>query len=330
MQKKIKAIGLFSGGLDSLLAIKILQAQGIEVHAFTCVSAFFGNAEKLQSIADQNGFPLYIDDVSKEYIRIVKEPRYGYGKNMNPCVDCKIFIIQQAQKYAQKIGAQFLFTGEVLGQRPMSQQKQSLGIIQKRSGIEGFLLRPLSAKLMEETEVEKNGWVDREKLFDINGRSRARQFELAKEYDLKDYGSPAGGCLLAEKQYAQKLRDIFALKKRIFLDDIRLLKIGRYFRDKKTIIIVGRNKEENEKLQTEKKASDWLFKLKDIPGPTTLVRGPKNTKTIYTAAALTARYGKLDRGKVTVTYGKNEEQTMEIDVPTIEACDALKKNIEIC
>lgn len=329
MSKKIKAVGLFSGGLDSLLAIKVMESQGIEVHGFCCKSAFFGNTKKLKETAQKNNIHLHIKDISKEYISVAKEPRYGYGKNMNPCVDCKIFMIQQAKKYAENIGAQIIFTGEVVGQRPMSQQKKSMSIIEKKSGMEGRLLRPLSAKILPPTEAEKKGWIQREKMLDINGRGRTRQFELAKKYNLQDFESPSGGCLLTEDLYSKKLKDIFQLKKRIFLDDIRLLKIGRYFRDKKTLIIVGRNQEDNEKIETEKKTSDWIFKVEEFPGPLTLVRGPKKTHTIYTAAALTARYAKApEKAEVTISYGKNREQKMRVQVPSIEDCEKLKEDIQ--
>lgn len=325
--QKIKAVGLFSGGLDSMIAIKLIEDQGIDVEAITFKSSFFGTEETLQEIAKKNTIDLKIIDISKEYIKVVKNPKHGHGKNMNPCIDCKIFFLREAEKYARHRGAHFVFTGEVLGQRPMSQNTRALQTIHQESGLEKRLVRPLSGKLLPPTEAEENGWIDREKLLDISGRSREKQLKLAQKYNLQDYGSPSGGCLLTEKLYTDKLRDLFAFKKRIATDDVDLLKAGRYLRLQKNILIVGRNKEDNKALSQLQKKHDWLFTVKDSPSPTTLLRGPKNTKALYTAAAITAHYSKTTQNKVTLLYGEDFENEMIIPSPTEEQFEAIRKNM---
>ena len=206
---------------------------------------------------------------------MLRKPKHGYGRNLNPCVDCKIFILKKAKKYAKEIGADFIFTGEVLGERPMSQHGPALKIIAEESGLKGKLLRPLSAKLLPETVAEKKGLVDRNKLLSIQGRSRKPQFELAKEYGITAFPSPAGGCLLTCEEYSKKLRDLFENKKRISMADVALLRVGRHFRLGKNKIIVGRNEAENKFLTANKIQSDFYFELADIVGPTTLLQGPK-------------------------------------------------------
>jgi tRNA-specific 2-thiouridylase len=290
----------------------------------------FWRYRETQNTSQKNNIPLAIYDASKEYIRVIKTPRYGYGKNMNPCVDCKIFMIQQAKKYAEQIGADIIFTGEVSGQRPMSQLQESMNTIAHQTGLEGKLLRPLSAQLLAPTEAENKGWVQREKLFNIHGRGRKRQLELAHQYNIVDYETPSGGCLLTETLYSQKLKDLLHIRKRISLDDIQLLKMGRYFRDKQSIIVVGKNENDNNNIQKAKKTSDWIFEIKEYPGPTTLVRGPKTTHAIYSAAALTARYSQAPNNQsVTITYGKQQENSMDITVPSEQDCKKLTQELHI-
>lgn len=195
MKRTIRAVGLLSGGLDSMLAARLLLDQGIEVLGMTFVTPFFG-PEKAQRAAEQLGIPLEVMDITVEHFRILKAPRYGYGKGMNPCIDCHALMIRKAGKCVENGRADFVFTGEVLGQRPFSQTKPSLRAVEKESGFAGRVVRPLSALLLPETFPEKEGWLDRSRLLDLRGRSRKRQMALAELYGLRDYPTPAGGCLL--------------------------------------------------------------------------------------------------------------------------------------
>jgi tRNA-uridine 2-sulfurtransferase len=305
----VKAISLLSGGLDSILATELIRRQGIEVITFNVKTPFGipkkdGSSEATQA-AEQLKVPLKVLCVEQDYLRMLRNPKHGYGKNLNPCVDCKIFILKKAKKYAKEIGADFLFTGEVLGERPMSQHGPALKTIAEEAGLKGKLLRPLSAKLLAETVAEKKGLVDRSKLLSIQGRSRKPQFELAKEYGITTFPSPAGGCLLTCEEYSKKLQDLFDNKKHISMTDIALLRVGRHFRLGKNKIIVGRNEAENKFLTANKMRGDFFFELSDVVGPTTLLQGPKTKLAIETAAKLTASYSDAKSGEVTVKYGKD-------------------------
>ncbi|MEM4703822.1 MAG: hypothetical protein QXJ02_01975, partial [Candidatus Bathyarchaeia archaeon] len=274
--KKVKALAMLSGGLDSILATKLILEQNIDVEAINFVSPFClckkGGCGAPET-AKQLGIPLKVMNVGEEYLRIVRKPKFGYGKNMNPCIDCRIFMLKKAKQYAKKIGAAFIFTGEVLDERPMSQHMKALNLIEKEAGLEGKILRPLSAKLMKETEAEKKGLVNREKLLDIRGRSRKRQFELAKNFHIVDYPCPAGGCLLTCKEFANKLKDLFQHKKRVSIRDVQLLKVGRHFRLGENKIIVGRNEAENKTLLQMKKKQEFYFEAQGCGSPITLLQG---------------------------------------------------------
>lgn len=312
----MKALALLSGGLDSSLAIKLILDQGIEVVALNFTSPFClcnskGCGEAAR-VAEQLRVPLIAKAKGKEYLKIIRNPKHGYGKNMNPCIDCRIFILKEAKKIARQIGAKFIFTGEVLGQRPKSQHYQALRIIEKEAGLEGKLLRPLSAKLLPETEAERRGWVNRSRLLGIRGRQRKIQIELAKKYDFKEWACPAGGCLLTQKEFADKLKDLFQHKKRVSLKDINLLKMGRHFRFGGDKIIVGRNKEENKRLLGLKGKGDYFFEAPKVGSPITLLQG-KGKEAIKIAASLTARYSDSEEEFVLVNYGK-EKLNKEIKV----------------
>jgi hypothetical protein len=260
-----------------------------------------------QQAAEQLKVPLKVLCVENDYLRMLRNPKHGYGKNLNPCVDCKIFILKKAKAYAKEIGADFLFTGEVLGERPMSQHGPALKTIAQEAGLKGQLLRPLSAKMLAETEAEKKGLVDRNRLLSIQGRSRKPQFALAKEYGITVYPSPAGGCLLTCEEYAKKLRDLLENKKRATMADVALLRFGRHFRSGKNKIIVGRNEAENKFLNSNKLAGDFVFESPDIVGPVSLLQGPKTKAAIETAAKLTAFYSDAKKrgiSQVTVKYGR--------------------------
>ena len=304
---KTKALGLLSGGLDSTLAVKLLLDQGIDVEAVNFVSPFCLCASGgcgAAKVAKNLNVPLRTISVGEEYLKIVRNPKFGYGKNMNPCIDCRIFMLKEAKKYQVETGASFIFTGEVLGQRPMSQHGRTLGLIEEEAGLKGEILRPLSARLLPQTEAERNGLVDRRKLLKIQGRSRKEQLRLAKELNVTDYSCPGGGCLLTYREFATKLKDLFEHKKKVWLKDVQLLKVGRHFRFGKNKIIVGRNEAENNVLSGMKTSSDLRFEAKDTGSPTTLLQGPKTRQAIKTAAVLTAYYSDKKEGLVTVKFGQ--------------------------
>ncbi len=275
--KKIRVLLLFSGGLDSILATKVLMEQGIEVKGITFKSYFF-DAEQAKKAAKKIKLALKIVDFSKEHLKMVKNPKYGYGKAINPCIDCHILMLKKAKAVMKKEKFSFVATGEVLGERPMSQNKGALGLIEKESGLKGYLLRPLSAKLLKPTIPEKLGWVDREKLLDISGRSRKKQIALAKKYKIKKYPTPAGGCLLCDLEFSKRLRELLKIYPRCEGNDIGLLKLGRHFCFAKTKIIIGRNEEENEKIKKLKNKGDILIEMKNYPGPLTLVKNYSRLK----------------------------------------------------
>jgi tRNA U34 2-thiouridine synthase MnmA/TrmU len=307
--KRTKAVALLSGGLDSTLAVKLVLDQGIDVEAVNFVSPFClcrkGGCGALE-VAKNLNIPLKTITVGEEYLRIVRKPKFGYGKNMNPCIDCRIFMLKKAKKYAEEIGASFIFTGEVLGQRPMSQHRKTLGIIEKEAGLKGKILRPLSAKLLPPTEVEKKGLVSRETLLGIEGRSRKKQIRLAQELKVTEYSCPGGGCLLTYREFTSKLKDLFERKKRISLKDVRLLKVGRHFRFGKNKIIVGRNEAENGLLLQMKMTNDYCFEAQDTGSPITLLQGPKTRIAIKRAAELTVYYSDRKQSVVLVKFGKGE------------------------
>jgi tRNA U34 2-thiouridine synthase MnmA/TrmU len=325
---KAKALALFSGGLDSALALKLVLDQGVDVEAVNFVTPFTirkRGENPAANLAKKLGVPLKIVSLGRDYLKIVRKPRYGYGKNMNPCIDCRILMLKKAKKFAKETGAQFIFTGEVLGERPMSQSLKALKAIEEEAGLKGKILRPLSAKFLPKTEAEKKGLVDRDRLLDIRGRSRKRQLALAKEFGITEYESPAGGCLLTYKEFSAKLRDLFRHKKRISMADLELLKIGRHFRLGENKIIVGRNREENEKLLKLKNRNDYFFEAQGCGSPTTLLQGPKTRQAIEKAAQLTAYYSDQKTGKVHVKYGRGKlEKSIMVERPAGEEVQQLR------
>jgi len=260
--KKTKALVLLSGGLDSILAVKILEAQGVKIKGLGFKSYFF-NEKLAKKAARALNIPIKIIDLSKEHLNLVKKPKYGYGKGMNPCIDCHILMLKKAKQIMLKEKFDLVATGEVLGERPMSQNLKSLKLIEKKSGLKGYLLRPLSAKLLEPTIPEKKGLIERKKLLDISGRSRKRQLKLAKKFKIKSYPSPAGGCLLTDLEFSKRLKDLFEKYPRCQGNDIELLKLGRHFWQNKVKIIVGRNEEENKKIRKLAKRGDVLVEMQN-------------------------------------------------------------------
>jgi len=306
--KRRKALALLSGGLDSTLAVKLLLEQGIDVEAINFVSPFClcgrggcGASE----VAKKFQIPLKFVSVGEDYLKVVRKPKHGYGRNMNPCIDCRIFMLKKAKKYARETGAAFIFTGEVLDERPMSQHFKALKTIEEEAGLKNRVLRPLSAKVLPETLIEKRGLVDREKLLGFQGRSRKKQIELARVFSIADYPCPAGGCLLTYKEFADKVRDLFENKNRVGLKDIALLKLGRHLRYGKNKIVVGRNESENKTLLQMKSPSDYYFEVPNSGSPITILQGTKTKKAIQKAAALTAYYSDEKSPEVLVRFGKN-------------------------
>jgi len=296
---------LLSGGLDSILAVKILEAQGVKIKGLGFKSYFF-NEKLAKKAARALNIPIKIIDLSKEHLNLVKKPKYGYGKGMNPCIDCHILMLKKAKQIMLKEKFDLVATGEVLGERPMSQNLKSLKLIEKKSGLKGYLLRPLSAKLLEPTIPEKKGLIERKKLLDISGRPRKRQLKLAKKFKIKSYPSPAGGCLLTDLEFSKRLKDLFEKYPRCQGNDIELLKLGRHFWQNKVKIIVGRNEEENKKIRKLAKRGDVLVEMQNYPGPLTLVRsysGKKiDPKVLEKARFLTKYYSTKSRQKKDVKF----------------------------
>ncbi len=325
--KRVKALAMFSGGLDSILAIKLVQKQGVEVEALN-FCGFFCSCKGGSGVAESAkrlGVPLKTVEVDERYLRMLRNPKHGYGRNMNPCVDCKIFMLKEAKKFADEIGAAFIFTGEVLDERPMSQHYPALKAIEEESGLKGRLLRPLSARLLPETVVERNGLVDRAKLLAIRGRSRKPQMQLAKEFGVTSYPSPAGGCLLTESEFANRLRDLFQHRKRCTVADVALLRLGRHFRLGENKIIVGRNEKENKALVAGKARSDYVFEVPNIAGPITVLQGRKTKKAVEVAASFTAFYSDAKTDMVTVNYGREKlDKSVAVKVPNREEVESLR------
>ncbi len=293
--KKIKAISLLSAGLDSILATKLILDQGIEVEAVNFQTAFSDSIAPSKIAADKLGIGLKIFSIGEEYFPILKNPKYGYGSNINPCLDCRIFIFKKAARYMKETKTSFLITGEVLGERPMSQRRDALRIIERDSQLEGLVLRPLSAKLLEPTIAEKEGLVDREKLFAIRGRSRKPQIQLARQFGIDYYLSPAGGCLLTDPGFSKRMRDLMRQNGNFMINDIELLKVGRHFRlNQKTKLIVGRNKNENNRLLNLAKEGDLLFNPTQTAGPVGIVRGEFAKEILPVVSSIVARYSDSD------------------------------------
>jgi tRNA-specific 2-thiouridylase len=313
----MKAIALLSGGLDSTLAARVLLDQGIELEAVNFLTVFCNCTHRGETcLASQKavqtlGIPLKVFNVSDEYLEVVKHPRHGYGSNMNPCIDCRIFMMKKTKQYMREAGASFVVTGEVLGQRPMSQRKDAMRLIDKESGLEGLILRPLCAKFLPVTIPERERWVDREKLLGIQGRSRKPQMKMADDLGIRDYPCPAGGCLLTDPGFAKRMKDLIEYDPGFGLNDVHLLKVGRHFRLSPGLkLVVGRNEEENQKIQTFSRKEDVLFEISHCPGPLSLLRGEAGSEDLEDSAGITVRYSKAkDLGGVEVSYKRGREDS---------------------
>lgn len=301
---KRKALALLSGGLDSTLAVKVMLEQGIEVEALnftspfcTCTGKNAGCKSEAIRVAEEFGIPIKVMHKGVEYLELVRNPKHGYGKGMNPCIDCRIFLLRKAKEYLAESGADFVITGEVLGQRPMSQRRHTLDIIERESGLAGRLLRPLSAKHFEPTLPEQEGWVDREKLLAIQGRSRKEQMQLAEELDVKNYPCPAGGCLLTEVSFVSKVRDVFDHSDQLNLRDFRLLKVARHFRvGPRTKVLIGRNEAENELLSRNIQPGEATLRWIEGSSPLGVVMGTVDDALLDISAKILLRYTRAEAG----------------------------------
>lgn len=310
----MKAICVFSGGLDSILAAELIRAQNIDVLALFFETPFF-TSEKARVSARAINLPFKTIDITERHLDVVKNPPHGYGGNMNPCIDCHALMFRIAGEIMAAEGACFVFSGEVMGQRPMSQNKKSLTLIAAESGLEGLLLRPLSAKCLSPTIPEEKGWVSRDLLKGFQGRSRKPQMQLAQEMNIKHYPSPAGGCMLTEKGFSRRLRDLLTFNPVASRNDLEVLKLGRHFRlSPNTKIVVGRNKRENEKLRKLAKKDDLLLNTVAIPGPSVLVSGKPPAEMLQKAAQITLSYSDIragENGEVNVSGSAMDKRIIE-------------------
>ncbi|GMR21239.1 MAG: hypothetical protein BMS9Abin36_1838 [Gammaproteobacteria bacterium] len=338
-----KAVALISGGLDSLLAAKLMLEQGIRVQGINFFTGFcveghthaIRNKDKKKPkrnnalwVAEQLGIKLHIIEVIEEYKDIVINPKHGYGANLNPCLDCKGFMVRKAHEWARQHGFDFIVTGEVVGQRPMSQRRDTMPVVARESGADDLLLRPLCAQLLPETLPEREGWVDRQKLLDFNGRNRKPQMALAKQFGFEDYAQPSGGCcFLTDANYSHKLTDLWQYRgeRRYDIDDIMLLKVGRHLRPAPHFkMIIGRDNGENNFLKGYRQRFSHLHATSHT-GPLVLIDGSANDKDLELAARITARFGKgRMEDRVTIAIHQGDKESSVTVTPM--AADAIPAN----
>ena len=327
MEEKKKVVALLSGGLDSRLAVKMMQNQGFEVEAVAIKTPFCdfdcgrGCGFEIRETADTLGVKLKTVYLGDDYIEMLKHPKHGFGSGMNPCIDCRAMMFEAGKKHMEEIGAEFIISGEVLGQRPMSQHGPALKTIEKESGLEGKIVRPLSAALLPPTEPELKGLIKREDLGKIRGRSRKDQLKMAQEFGIENPPNAGGGCLLTDPAFAIRVKDLFKHIETPTTNDIDLLKIGRHFRfDEDTKLVVGRNKDENEVIKALALDGDILLEAKDHVGPVTLIRGENAQDHVEFGAAITLRYGDAPKDTPSVvTVQKNDVKSEVSTVPAIES-----------
>jgi tRNA U34 2-thiouridine synthase MnmA/TrmU len=331
-EKKPKAVALLSGGLDSNLAVRMMLEQGVDIEAVAIKTPFCdfdcgkGCGQRVREVADELGIKLKTVYFGEEYLRMLKNPKYGYGSGMNPCIDCRGMMYNAAKEHMKKTNADFVITGEVLFQRPMSQNNRALHIIEKETDMECKVLRPLSAKHLPPTDVEKMGLINRENMGDIKGRSRKEQLMLAKHFGISEPPNAAGGCLLTDPSFSKRVKDILDHCDDIpTLNDIELLKVGRHLRithDAK--FVVGRNKDENEVIKALLADGDVIMEVKDYVGPTCILRSKNyDDSLIIKCAAIAVRYSDaprddLSKVSITVNGDKREITVMPADIETIE------------
>ena len=317
-KEKKKVVALLSGGLDSQLAVRMMQEQGFDVSAVAIKTPFCdfdcgrGCGFEIRERADDLNVNLKTVYLGDEYIEMLKNPKHGTGAGFNPCIDCRAMMFDAAKKHMKEIGAEFIISGEVLGQRPMSQHGPALRTIEKESGLVGKIVRPLSAGLLPETDPEKEGLIKRENLGMIRGRTRRNQLDMAKEYGIENPPNAGGGCLLTDPQFGVKAKDLFEHTETPTINDVDLLKIGRHFRlDEQTKFVVGRNKDENEMIKAIALPGDILLEARDHVGPISILRGKNAKSHVKFAASVTLRYSdspKNQQGFVTVNNGDSSEE----------------------
>ena len=322
-----RALAMISGGLDSILAAKLIKEQGIEVIGI-CFKSYFFNEENAKRMTKQIGIQLEVIDFSEEHFDMVRDPKHGWGKNMNPCIDCHSMMMRYSGELLEKFNADFIITGEVLNQRPMSQNRSALDVVKRQSGFSDKILRPLCAKNLKETQMEVEGLVDREKLLDFSGRNRKPQMALAEKWGIKDYPSPAGGCKLTEPNYSIRLKDILDTKEDVTEKDIHLLKYGRHFvSDNKTKVIVSRTGEEGEQIKQLLNNKDMMFFTSNYNGAMVIIpegNNPTDDDLIF-ACRLAVRYSKgKDEELVRVKFGNVSTEfhmTKDVNAMTQEELD---------
>ena len=318
-KEKKKVVALLSGGLDSQLAVKMMQKQGFDVSAVAIKTPFCdfdcgrGCGFEIRERADDLGVNLKTVYLGDEYIEMLKNPKHGFGSGMNPCIDCRAMMFDAAKKQMEKIGAEFIISGEVLGQRPMSQHSPALHTIEKESNLEGKIVRPLSGALLPKTDPEKNGLIKREELGMIKGRSRKGQLQLAKEFGIEDPPNAGGGCLLTDPAFSLRVKDLFEHKETPTTNDIDLLKVGRHFRfDQNTKFVVGRNKDENEIIKSLALPNDILLEARDHMGPISILRGNDLDKFEKFAAEITLRYSDAPKNEQSFVVIKKDEKNSDL------------------
>ena len=318
-EKKKKVVALLSGGLDSQLAIKMMQEQGFDVSAVAIKTPFCdfdcgrGCGFEIRERADDLDVNLKTVYLGDEYIEMLKHPKHGIGAGFNPCIDCRSMMFDAAKKHMEEIGAEFIISGEVLGQRPMSQHGPALRTIENESDLVGKIVRPLSAALLPETDPEKDGLIKRENLGMIRGRTRRGQLDMAKKYGIENPPNAGGGCLLTEPHFGIKAKDLFSHTKNPTINDIDLLKIGRHFRlDEETKFIVGRNKDENEMIKAIALPGDILLEAKDFVGPVSILRGSNAKQHLKFASSITLRYSDAPNNEQAIISIRDNDLVEEI------------------
>jgi hypothetical protein len=323
-----KAVALLSGGLDSRLAIRLIREQGIEVEALNFRTIFGCCKDEASRAAADLGVRLTVVGMDERYLDIVKRPRYGYGKGINPCVDCRIYLFEIARKFMDQVNASFVISGEVVGQRPMSQKRRDLDIIARDAGLEDLLLRPLSAKLLPPTLPERLGLVDRERLLGIEGRSRKQLIELARQFGFPDIPQPSTGCALTEPLFAKKVRDLIELSPNARQWDFELLRVGRHFRyDSQSKIVLGKDESQNEQLrrmaQQDRASTCSIVEPENFRGPTALITGTVTTELLDFVGGLILRYSKsYEPSNARLVYEMNDERRVFLATPNEPAVAA--------
>ncbi|MFH0855883.1 MAG: tRNA 4-thiouridine(8) synthase ThiI [Candidatus Omnitrophota bacterium] len=322
----MKAIALISGGLDSILAARIIQEEGVKVSPLNFNIPFCQRSKGERQgkaigalVKESLNEELEVVDISADFLELVLKPKYGFGSNMNPCIDCKIFMLRKARESMRRLAAQFVVTGEVLGQRPMSQHRRALDTIEKESGLSGLLLRPLCAGLLPETLPEENGWVKRQRLFKISGRGRRPQMSLAGRFNIINYPNASGGCLLTDNNFSRRLKDLIG-RRQLSLENVKLLKIGRHFRlSEDARLIVGRNEQENKELEESALGSDYLFSPDEFTaGPSCLGRGEFSDELIRLSAQIACVYCDLNKAAGAKIFYTHKAQTCFVETTPID------------